>query len=206
MTHPSSDGTEECGNADISRPHLFFMGVTSELCEGNYQVGLALLKPFSGLFSDSYLFNLLYAKALKGLGKHSLAVEYFRKCCAIAPSNQVAWTELLRLQTSVHQELQEIGAGADDPVTDELEKLSAALMRFEPVKTTETYDPTPLADQKQPFPDDIAIAVPTETLAQLFREQGAYRKAVTVYSLLIKIKPQNAEHYRKEIDSLLESM
>ncbi|NTW10209.1 MAG: hypothetical protein HGA26_02485 [Chlorobiaceae bacterium] len=191
---------------DISRPHLYFKGISSDLHEGNYHAGLARLKPFSGLFSDSYLFNLLYAKTLKGLGKHTLAAEYFRKCCAIAPSNQVAWNELLQLQTLSHTEVQEFDSGIDDPVADELEKLSAALMNFEPAKTTEIHEPTSLADQKQPFPDDSAIPVPTETLAQLFREQGAYRKAVKVYSLLIEIKPQNAEHYQKEIASMLENM
>jgi tetratricopeptide (TPR) repeat protein len=206
MTPTFPQDAEDCGNTDIGRPHLFFRGVSEEIGEGNFQVGLERLKPYSGLFSDSYLFNLLYAKALKGLGKHSQATEYFRKCCAIAPSNQIAWNELMLLQTTYPADVHESGLVSADPVADELEKISEALMNFEPVKTTEIHDPTPLADQKQPFPDDISIPVPTETLAQLFREQGAYKKAVKVYSLLIKIKPQNAEHYREEIASLLDCM
>ncbi|NTW57516.1 MAG: tetratricopeptide repeat protein [Chlorobiaceae bacterium] len=202
MTPTNPIEPENCGNQEVRKPHLFFREISADLNGGNFQGGLDRLKPFSGLFSDSYLFNMLYARALKGLGKNSLAAEYFRRCCSIAPTNQLAWNELLQLQTTTPAEAHEHGAVFYDPVTDELEKLSAALMNFEPAKTTEMHDPTPLADQKQPFPDDIAIPVPTETLAQLFREQGAYRKAAKVYSLLIKIKPQNAEQYRREIESL----
>jgi tetratricopeptide (TPR) repeat protein len=206
MTMNTSDLTDDGSSMDISRPHLFFRAISSDLQNGNYQAGMERLKPFSGLFSDSYLFNMLYAKTLKGLGKHSLAIEYFRKCCDIAPANQVAWDELLKMQTLPRTEVLEHEPCHEDPVTDELEKLSLALMNFEPAKTTEIADPTPLADQKQPFSDDVAIAVPTESLAQLFRQQGAYRKAAKVYSLLITIKPQNADQYQKEIDSLLGCM
>ncbi|NTW83420.1 MAG: tetratricopeptide repeat protein [Chlorobiaceae bacterium] len=186
----------------IKQPHHFFNEVSKDINNADFQRGLDRLKPFSGLFSDSYLFNLLYAKALKGLKKYSLASEYYRKCCDIAPSNQVAWKELVQLQTAIFPEAGENFLELFDPVTDELEKLTEALSNFEPVKSTETADPTPLADQKRPFPDDMTIAVPTESLAMLFTKQGAYQKAINVYSLLISLKPQNAEQYRKEIDSL----
>jgi tetratricopeptide (TPR) repeat protein len=186
----------------IKQPHHFFNEVLKDINRADYQMGLDRLKPFSGLFSDSYLFNLLYAKALKGLKKYSLASEYYRKCCEIAPSNQVAWKELVQLQTTIFPETGENVQGLIDPITDELEKLTEALSNFEPVKSTETSDPTPLVDQKQPFPDETTIAVPTESLAMLFTKQGAYRKAINVYSLLISLKPQNAEQYRKKIDSL----
>ncbi|TLU82745.1 MAG: tetratricopeptide repeat protein [Chlorobium sp.] len=186
----------------IKQPHHFFNEVLKDINRADYQMGLDRLKPFSGLFSDSYLFNLLYAKALKGLKKYSLASEYYRKCCEIAPSNQVAWKELVQLQTTIFPETGENVLELFDPVTDELEKLTEALSNFEPVKSTETADPTPLVDQKQPFPDETTIAVPTESLAMLFTKQGAYRKAINVYSLLISLKPQNAEQYRKKIDSL----
>lgn len=206
MTNSPPNGAEDFGNPDISSPHLFFKGVSDDLEDGNFRGGLERLKSFSGIFSESYLFNLLYAKALKGLGKDAIAAEYFRKCCAIAPANQVAWNELVLLQTTSPAEVQENVTGMYDPITEELEKLSTALMHFEPAKTTEIHDPTPLADQKQPFSDDTLIPVPTETLAELFREQGAYKKAAKVYSLLIKIKPQNAEHYQNEINALLQGM
>ena len=79
-------------------------------------------------------------------------------------------------------------------------------MKFEPVKTSENADPTSILEQKQPFSDDTAIAVPTESLANLFTAQGAYKKAIKIYTLLIQLKPENADLYQGEIDSLLERL
>jgi len=49
-----------------------------------------------------------------------------------------------------------------DPLTLELEELSAALLHFQPSLESETAEPTPLAEQKIPFADEEAIEVPTE--------------------------------------------
>jgi DNA-binding SARP family transcriptional activator len=70
----------------------------------------------------------------------------------------------------------------------------------------ETSDPTSIVEQKKPFSDDTAIAVPTETLANLFTAQGAYKKAIKIYTHLIQLKPQNAEQYQEKIDSLLDRL
>ena len=190
----------------ISEPYLFFAEVSLDISRGKFQSGIDKLEPFSSLFADSYLFHLLYAQALKGLLQNTLACEYFQKCCTIAPANQIAWQELAELQASANLEEPDALSAVFDPVTDELEKLTAALMKFEPVKTSENADPTSILEQKQPFSDDTAIAVPTESLANLFRAQGAYKKAIKIYTLLIQLKPQNAELYQQEIDSLLDML
>ena len=190
----------------ISEPYLFFAEVSLDLSRGRFQSGIDKLDPCSEQFADSYLFHLLYAKALKGLRQNTLAGEYFRKCCAIAPANQVAWQELIVLQASTDIEEVINPSPVFDPVTDELEQLTAALMKFEPTKTTENADPTSILEQKMPFSDDIIIAVPTESLANLFTAQGAYKKAIKIYTHLIQLKPQNAELYQQEIDSLLEQL
>ena len=203
MTMTDSETNQDEGNAMIRKPHLFFAEVSLDLSRGKFQSGLDKLVPFSDHFSDSYVFHLLYAKALRGLKNHSLAREYLRKCCAIAPANQVAWKELLDLQTSGDEEETGIQSAIFDPISDELEKLTAELMKFNPVQTTENSDPTSIPEQKLPFSDDTAIAVPTESLACLFTAQGAYKKAIKIYTVLIQLKPNNAEHYKKEIDSLL---
>ncbi len=188
----------------ISDPYLFFAEVSLDISRGRFQSGIEKLEPFSSQFAESYLFHLLYAKALKGLRQNALAGEYFRKCCTIAPANQIAWQELCELQALAERGKPE--APVVDPVTDELEKLTAALMKFEPVITSENADPTSILEQKQPFSDDTAIAVPTESLANLFTAQGAYKKAIKIYTHLIQLKPQNAELYQKEIDSLLDCL
>lgn len=190
----------------ISDPYLFFADVSLDLSRGKFQSGIDKLEPFSDQFADSYLFHLIYAKALKGLCYHSLASEHLRKCCTIAPANHIAWQELVELQASNNGEEPDALVPVFDPVTDELEKLTAALMKFEPVKTSENSDPTSIFEQKLPFSDDTAIAVPTESLANLFTAQGAYKKAIKIYTHLIQLKPQNAEHYQREIDSLLDRL
>ena len=188
----------------ISEPYLFFAEVSLDLSRGKFQSGIDKLAPFSDQFSDSYLFHFLYAKALKGLRRNTLASKYFQKCCSLAPANEVARQELVELENSVNNEEQVDLSVVFDPVTDELERLSAALMKFEPVKTSENADPTSILEQKQPFSDDTTIAVPTESLANLFTAQGAYKKAIKIYTHLIQLKPQNAVLYQQEIDSLLE--
>ncbi len=191
------------GTAMISNPHLYFAEVSLDLSRGEFQSGLDKLMLVSDYFPDSYLFHLLCAKAFHGLQKHSLAGESLRKCCTIAPANQIAWRDLIELQASGEGEEHAAPSIIFDPISDELEQLTAALMHFSPVQTTENSDPTSILEQKQPFSDDTAIAVPTESLARLFTAQGAYKKAIKIYSLLIQLKPQNAEDYQKEIDTLL---
>ena len=203
MTIIPADPDLEDGTAMISKPHLFFAEVSLDLSRGEFQSGLDKLMLFSDYFPDSYLFHLLCAKAFQGLDKHSLAGEFLRKCCTIAPANQVAWKELLDLQASGKGDEHSTPLPLFDPISDELEQLTAALMQFSPVQTTENSDPTSLLEQKQPFSDDTTIAVPTESLASLFTAQGAYKKAIKIYTLLIQLKPQNADHYQKEIDTLL---
>jgi len=202
MTRISSDNGEENIPSMVNNPHLFFAEVSLDLSRGNFQSGLDKLKPLSDYFSDSYLFNFLFAKALRGLHNHALAGEYLRKCCDIAPANQIAWNELIEIQAEGEEE-HGIPCARFDPICNELESLTAALLKFSPVQTTENSDPTSILEQKQPFPDDTTIAVPTESLANLFSAQGAYKKAINVYTLLIKLKPQKADHYQEEIDALL---
>ncbi len=188
------------------KPHLFFSEVSLDISRREFQSGLEKLEPFFDQFPDSYLFNLLYAKTLLGLKRERLAATYLRKCCAIAPANQVAWDDLAGIQASPQDEEESVASLYYDPVMDELEQLSAALMNFEPLKTLETADPTSIVEQKKPFSDDTAIAVPTETLANLFTTQGAYKKAIKIYTHLIQLKPHNAAAYQDEIDLLLDRL
>jgi len=190
----------------IVQPHLLFAEVSLDLSRSAFQSGMEKLEPFAAEFAHSYLFHLLYAKALIGLNRTNLARHALRTCCAIAPANQVAWRELAAIQASADDEEPELATPLFDPVTDELEQLSLALMNFAPIKTSETADPTSIIEQKKPFSDDTAIAVPTETLANLFTAQGAYKKAIKIYTHLIQLNPQNAEHYQEAIDSLLEQL
>ena len=190
----------------MMNPYLFFAEVSLDISRRDFRSGIDKLDSCSDQFSNSYLFHLLYAKALVGLNRCALAGEYLRKCCSIAPANQVAWKELADLQSSRKEEQPNSTSVKFDPVMDELEQLSAALMHFEPVKTSENADPTSILEQKMPFSDDTAIAVPTESLANLFTAQGAYKKAIKIYTHLIQLKPQNAEQYQLQIDLLLERL
>ncbi|MFZ4524931.1 MAG: hypothetical protein ACOYOE_05105 [Chlorobium sp.] len=190
----------------MTNPYFFFAEVSLDISRKEFRSGIDKLDLFSDLFSNSYLFSMLYAKALLGLNQCALAGEYLRKCCCIAPANQVAWKELLDLQASSSGEHLNATSTIFDPVTDELEQLSAALMNFEPVKTSENSDPTSILEQKMPFSDDTAIAVPTESLANLFSAQGAYKKSIKIYTHLIQLKPQNAEQYQVQIDLLLDRL
>lgn len=206
MIHTDSEDLMSDYTAMMNDPHRLFTEASLDISRGRFQAGIDRLMPYTDFFSESYLFCLLYAQALKGINEYPQAALYLRKCCTIAPANQVAWQELIILQALIAGKDPETPQSMFDPVTDELEKLTAALMEFEPVKTTENADPTPLLEQKQPFSDDTAIAVPTETLATLFTAQGAYKKAIRIYTMLILLKPQNADHYQNEIDALLERL
>ncbi|MBM3162207.1 MAG: hypothetical protein FJZ79_02540 [Chlorobi bacterium] len=190
----------------LTEPHLFFAEVSLDLSRGEYRSGLNKLQPLVERYPDSYLINLLFARALKGMRNHRDALGYFEKCCHLAPANQVAWKEVIALQSLALQDKEFPLKPLSDPVTDELEQISAALQEFQPIQASENFDPTPIFEQKQPFPDDAPISVPTETLANLFTQQGAYKKAIRVYTSLIQLKPEQADHYRNRIDFLLEKL
>ena len=183
----------------ITDPHLFFADISLDLTRGEYLAGMKKLEAESNNFQDSYTFHFLHARALKGVQRFQEALASLQACCRIAPHNEVAWKELIEVHFLLLR----------NPVDDfasELEKLSAALAGFEPPKTCETSDPTPLNEQKQPFSDDDSIPVPTESLAALFTEQGAYKKAIKIYTDLIQLNPSSADTYKNEISSLLDKL
>ncbi|WP_244924425.1 hypothetical protein [Chlorobium phaeovibrioides] len=193
-------------------PHLFFAEISLDISRGEHELALQRLTPLISHFDGSYLFTLLLARAHKGTGNLPQAFDLLKKCCALAPANQIAKKELVALysslQTSSHtsRTSPDQEEAAPDPLTIELEELSAALMQFQPSLDSETAEPTTLAEQKIPFADDEAIEVPTESLARLFSKQGALKKSIKTYTMLIQLNPTRAEHYRQQIDELLERL
>jgi tetratricopeptide (TPR) repeat protein len=189
-----------------SDPHLIFAEVSLDIKCGAFQPALDKLTAMGRWLPESYLFHLLAARATCGLKRYDEAIEHLGHCCRIAPSNQVAWRELIEVKTLQSQAPEPEKAPAIDSITAELEQLSIALSGFSPPRAAETSDPTPIIEQKQPFPDDASIAVPTESLANLFIDQGAYKKAIRVFTSLIQLNPSKADHYRQCIDQVLEKL
>ncbi|NTW52927.1 MAG: hypothetical protein HGB22_10115 [Chlorobiaceae bacterium] len=189
-----------------SDPHLFFAEVSLDIARGEFQSAINKLSTEGEGFPESYIFHLLFARASRGLMLYDKAALHLGLCCRIAPSNQVAWHELIEVKVMQSQHPAENHTPLFDPVADEFEKLSIALSGFAPPCSSECSDPTPMVEQKQPFPDDASIAVPTESLANLFIAQGAYKKAIRVYTSLIQLKPAKADQYRHSIDTILEKL
>jgi len=183
----------------ITDPHLFFADISLDLTRGEFLAGIRKLEEESTVFQDFYTFHLLYGRALKGMERFQEAKQALKACCRIEPHNQVAWKELLEVHFLLLR-------SPEDDFTSELEELSLALACFNPPQVSETSDPTPLKEQKQPFSDEEIIPVPTETLAALFSEQGAYKKAIRIYTDLIQLNPSNADVYKDEISSLLDKL
>jgi tetratricopeptide (TPR) repeat protein len=189
-----------------SDPHLIFAEVSLDIKCGAFQSALDKLTCMERWLPESYIFHLLSARATCGLKRYDEAIEHFGHCCRIAPANQVAWRELIEVKTLQSQAPEPEPQPVIDAVAAEFERLSIALAGFTPPRSTECFDPTPLAEQKQPFPDDASIAVPTETLANLFIDQGAYKKAIRVFTSLIQLDPSKADHYRHCIDQALDKL
>lgn len=187
-------------------PHLIFAEVSLDISRGEYRAALDKLAKVDKGFPESYIMHLLHARALRGLGRPAQAITHLRHCCRIAPSNQIAWQELIDVTVLESQSTPEPQEPEIDPVADEFEQLSIALSGFQAPRASECSDPTPIAEQQKPFPDDASIAVPTESLARLFIAQGAYKKAIRVYTSLIQLKPSMADDYRRSIDLLLEKL
>ena len=187
-------------------PHLIFAEVSLDLTRGAFQSALDKLMKAGADLPESYLMHLLEARACRGLGRYGEAARHFRQCCRIAPTNQVAWQELVDVTVLHTQQGAELPEPDVDPVAEEFERLSIALSGFQPPRASECSDPTPIAEQKQPFPDDASITVTTESLAKLFISQGAYKKAIRVYTSLIQLQPAKANEYRLCIDRLLEKL
>lgn len=186
-------------------PHLIFAEASLDIARGECRAALDKLAKLGDGFPESYALHLLMARALRGTGRVAEAVVHLKQCCRIAPLNQVAWPELVEA-TIEASALPEEPLPVFDPVAEELEQLSIALSGFQPPRAAETADPTPIAEQQQPFADDESIAVPTESLARLFIDQGAYKKAIRVYTALIQLKPSMADDYRRSIDRLLDRL
>ncbi len=187
-------------------PHLIYAEVSLDIARREFQAALDKLSGAGRSLPESYILLLLQARACIGLGRYESAVRHLRQCCRIAPSNQVAWQELIEATVLQAQQREEHTVVLFDPVADEFEQLSIALSGFHIPQASESSEPTPIAEQKQPFPDDASIAVPTESLANLFIAQCAYKKAIRVYTSLIQIKPSKADDYRQNIDRLLEKL
>ncbi len=181
----------------VTEPHLFFADASLDLSRGDSDACIAKLEKEIHDFRASYTFHALYGRALKTAGRYREAFDAYATCCRIAPWNQVAWKELVNLHfLKLHE--------PSDPVVTELEHLSRALSGFAIPLESETCEPTTLREQKQPFSDEEDIPVPTESLAELFCTQNAYKKAINVYSVLMDIYPDKAALYKEKISELLE--
>lgn len=189
-----------------SDPHLIFADISLDIKCGAFQPALDKLSGMEAWLPESYIFHLLAARASRGLKQYGEAARHLGHCCRIAPSNQVAWRELIEVKTLEAQSPEPERQPAIDLVADEFEQLSIALSGFSAPRAIESADPTPIAEQKQPFGDDVSIPVPTESLANLFIKQGAYKKAIKVYTSLILLNPAKADHYRESIDRVLEKL
>lgn len=191
-----------------SDPHLVFAEVSLDISRGAFQAAIDKLTELENWFPESYVVHLLFARASRGLKRYGDATRHLTHCCRIAPANQVAWKELIEIKTlqSQHSEPEPEAESVIDAITEELEQLSAALSSFAPPANAESAEPTPIAEQKQPFGDDLSIPVPTESLANLFIAQGAYKKAIKVYTSLIHLNPANAGHYQQQIDQVLKRL
>uniref|UniRef100_Q3AS56 Uncharacterized protein n=1 Tax=Chlorobium chlorochromatii (strain CaD3) TaxID=340177 RepID=Q3AS56_CHLCH len=194
--------------AETDTPYLRFADISLDISRGNYSAARQKLEVLEPLMPESYHLNLLYARALAGMERYAQACKYLQACCTLAPANEVAWYELATMQALAENDTSNAmeSSSAYDPVVDELEQLSAALMKAGPILASDSSEPTSIAEQKQPFADDTEIAVPTESLATLFIAQGAYKKAIRMYSHLIQLKPNNARFYQDEIDRLLDRL
>jgi len=139
-------------------PHLFFAEISLDISRGEHALALQRLAPLSSHFEGSYLFTLLLARAHKGTGNLPQAFELLKKCCTIAPANQIAKKELVALYSSLETSRNAKGNPLDcqgemsDPLTLELEELSAALLHFQPSLESETAEPTRLQSRKSPSP------------------------------------------------------
>ena len=183
----------------VTDPHLFFAEVSLDLSRGEYAAGMKKLEAESDNFQGSYTFHLLLGRARKGTQRYDEALASLKTCCRIAPHNEVAWKELIEAHFLLLQ-------SSGDDLTTELEELSAALAEFQPPKASETSEPTSLNEQKKPFSDEEHISVPTESLAALFTEQNAYKKAIRVYTDLLQLNPSKADTYKQAISSLLDKL
>lgn len=88
----------------------------------------------------------------------------------------------------------------------DIDALAREMMNAQLPKVVETNDPTPIAEQRQPFSDDEEIKMPTRQLAKIFQSQGAYAKAIKVYEMLAEREPENASLYEILISGLREKM
>jgi|GEM_PF-1500659 len=88
----------------------------------------------------------------------------------------------------------------------DIDALAREIMSAQLPKVVETNDPTPIAEQRQPFSDDEEIKMPTRQLAKIFQSQGAYAKAIKVYEMLAEREPENASLYEILISGLREKM
>ncbi len=183
----------------VTDPHLFFADVSLDLSRGEYSAGMKKLEEERENFQDSYTFHLLLGRAQKGTKRFHEALDTLKTCCRIAPHNEVAWRELIETHFLLLQ-------APCDNLTMELDELSAALADFEPPKASETSEPTSINEQQKPFSDEDTIPVPTESLATLFTAQGAYKKAIKIYTDLMQLNPSKAEAYKQAISSLLDKL
>ncbi|ANT64512.1 hypothetical protein [Prosthecochloris sp. CIB 2401] len=180
-------------------PHHLFAEVSLDIARGAYHAGVQKLGHATEGYAESYTYHVLLGKALKGVGRYREAREAFMTCCRLAPQNEVARQELLDVHFLMLDE-------PADRLASELEQLSIALQGFTAPVAPETSDPTPVAEQRQPFSDEESIPIPTESLAALFAAQGAVKKAIRVYTELIGINPAHAASYKQRIKDLLDKL
>ncbi len=214
--------------ADPKSP--FFARVAAEYLEaGRAREALALCMEGTKIFPRYATGALILGKCYETLGRHAEALVEYRQVLERLPDNglvQELAAQAEKLEERAYAEFgealerafqdrkdgmtfEEFATGATPPPANTVEFLIKQLQQapktprpnIMPVTPITADESTPAADAQVP---EEAPTIVTETLAEIYANQGQYNEAIQAYTTLSAEKPEDADRFAERIEQLRE--
>ncbi len=214
--------------ADPKSP-FFARAAADYLGEGRTREALALCVEGTKIFPRYATGSLVLGKCYEALGQWAEALAEYRRVLDSLPDSvfvrglaekveQLEERAYGDFSASVARELQdrkdgmtfeEFATGAPPPPANTVEFLIKQLQQAPRTPRPAVMPVTPIIHEEPPAPveephSEEAPTIVTETLAEIYANQGQYREAIQAYTTLSAEKPEDADRFAERIAQLQE--
>lgn len=217
-----------------SQPHLaanpdspFFARIAAGyLEEGRTREALALCVKGTQVFPRYVTGALMLGRCYEMLGRHAEALVEYRKVLRGLPDNAMAKGLVESAEVKVREAFEEFAAtvdkallprkdtmsfevfiGGGQPVqASTVEYLIKQLQQAPKMPRANITPVFPVTQEEPPAAPEPGQVIMTETLAEIYANQGQYREAIQAYTVLLTEKPDDARRFTERIAQLQEML
>lgn len=171
---------------------LFVRVANNEIDKNNFEKALEILNEGIAKYPDYPIAHIMLGKTLNLLGKYKEALDAFFKASELL--NSPGTFEHYRCEVD-NLKKQRIFLNQDDTVKPEKKNISLQ----EELSSFDSMDERKTSTESRKSGNDSIVS---ETLANIYINQGEFREAVKIFEKLINKNPQKKDYYLQKINDI----